>query len=100
MPAYQPASRRPIAEVFRRTAQRATRFCVRMGIPADAISYFSIAAAAIAALCFWQSMRHPILLVVAPLFWQARVIPSLTRPAGPMKPRALNHSHPRWAQVR
>ena len=73
MPAYQPASRRPIAEVFRRTAQRATRFCVRMGIHADAISYFSVAAAAVAALCFWQSTEYPTLLIVAPLFCYLRL---------------------------
>ena len=73
MPAYQPASRRPIAEGFRRTAQGATRFCVRMGIHADAISYFSIAAAAVAALCFWQSTHYPTLLIVAPLFCYLRL---------------------------
>ena len=39
-----------------------------MGIHADAISYFSIAAAAVAALCFWQSTHYPTLLIVAPLF--------------------------------
>jgi phosphatidylglycerophosphate synthase len=68
MPGYQPTSRRPIAEGFRRTARSATRFCVRAGIHADAISYFSVVAAAIAAFCFWQSWRHPALLIVAPLF--------------------------------
>ena len=73
MPAYQPASRRPIAEGFRRTAQRATRFCVRVGIHADAISYLSIAAAAVAALCFRQSTHYPTLLIVAPLFCYLRL---------------------------
>ena len=73
MPGYQPTSRRPIAEGFRRTARGATQFCVRAGIHADAISYFSIAAAAMAAFCFWQSGRHPALLIVAPLFCYLRL---------------------------
>lgn len=73
MPGYQPTSRRPIAEGFRRTARGATQFCVRAGIHADAISYFSIAAAAMAAFCFWQSWRHPALLIVAPLFCYLRL---------------------------
>jgi phosphatidylglycerophosphate synthase len=73
MPAYQPASRRPIAEGFRRTAHRATRFCVRFGISADAISYSSIAAAMAAALCFLKSVEYPWLLLVAPLFCYLRL---------------------------
>jgi phosphatidylglycerophosphate synthase len=68
MAEYQPTSRRPIAEVFRRTARGATRFCVRAGIHPDTISYLSVIFAAAAALCFWQSARHPLLLLVAPLF--------------------------------
>jgi phosphatidylglycerophosphate synthase len=68
MPGYQPVSRRPIAEAFRRTARGATRFCVRAKIHPDAISYFSVVAAALAALCFWQSARHPVLLIFAPFF--------------------------------
>ena len=31
------------------------RFCVRHGIHPDAISYLSIVAALIAAICFWKS---------------------------------------------
>ena len=73
MPGYQPASRRPIAEVFRATARGATRLCLRLGIHADAISYFSLVAAALAAICFWQSSRYPVLLVVAPLFCLLRL---------------------------
>jgi len=73
MPAYQPASRRPIAEGFRRTAEGATRLCVRFGISADAISYFSIAAAMAAAFCFLKSVEHPWLLLVAPLFCYLRL---------------------------
>ena len=73
MPGYQPASRRPIAEVFRRTARGTTQLCLRFGISADAISYFSMVAAAFAALCFWQSRHHPTLLIVAPLFCYLRL---------------------------
>lgn len=68
MSAYQPLSRRPIAEIFRRTARGATSRCVRVGIPADLISYSSIAFAALAALSFWQAGAYPLLLVVAPFF--------------------------------
>jgi phosphatidylglycerophosphate synthase len=73
MPGYQAAARRPIAEGFRRTARGAVRFCLRAGIDADAISYFSIIAGALAALCFWQSARHPTLLILAPLFCALRL---------------------------
>ena len=68
MPDYVPTSRRPIAAVFRRTADAATQFCVRSGIHPDAISYLSILAALIAAICFWKSGETRWLLVVAPLF--------------------------------
>src|SRR5207237_5204278 len=68
MVGYQPTSRRPIAQMFRRTAEVATNFCVRLGIPPDAISYLSILAALIAALCFWKSGRNAWLLIIAPLF--------------------------------
>jgi phosphatidylglycerophosphate synthase len=61
---YQPTSRRPIAGLFRRTAQSATSICVRLRIHPDAISYGSIVAAAGAAVCFWQSRRVPGLLIV------------------------------------
>src|SRR5437763_16556894 len=67
MAEYQPASHRPIAQMFRRTAGAATNLCVRLGIPPDAISYWSILAALIASVCFWQSGRHPWLLLVGPL---------------------------------
>jgi phosphatidylglycerophosphate synthase len=73
MPGYQPVSRRPIADVFRATARGATGFCVRHGIHADAVSYFSIVAAALAAVSFWQSSRHPALLIAAPLFCLLRL---------------------------
>lgn len=70
---YQPTARRPIANVFRLTAQGATRFCVRAGIHPDAISCFSVIAAAAAAVCFWRSSQQPILLIVAPLFCYLRL---------------------------
>src|SRR3989475_6209124 len=73
MVGYQPTSRRPIAQMFRRTAEGATNFCVRLGIPPDAISYLSILAALIAALCFWKSGRNTWLLIVAPLFCYLRL---------------------------
>ncbi len=73
MSGYQPTARRPIAEIFRRTARGATRICLAAGISADAISILSIVFAAAAALCFWQSSRHPVLLVIAPFFCLLRL---------------------------
>jgi len=65
---YLPTSRRPIANVFRRTADTATRVCVRNEISPDTISYLSIVAALVAAVCFWWSEEIRWLLIVAPLF--------------------------------
>ena len=65
---YQPTSRRPIAGLFRRTADLAVRFCLSAGISPDAVSYSSIVAAAIAGVMFWQSSRFPVFLLLAPLF--------------------------------
>ena len=73
MPNYQPTSRRPIADVFRRTAESATAFCVRLRIHPDAISYLSILAAALAAVLFWQSGQRPLLLLFAPAFCYLRL---------------------------
>ena len=73
MAEYQPTARRPIAHAFRLTAQGATRFCVHAGIHPDAISYFSMLAAAAAAICFWRSSDHPALLLAAPLFCALRL---------------------------
>lgn len=70
---YAPTSRRPIADVFRRTADGATRFCVRNGVHPDTISYLSIVAALIAATCFWSSEYARWLLIVAPLFCYLRL---------------------------
>jgi phosphatidylglycerophosphate synthase len=73
MSGYEPTSRRPIAAGFRQTAGAATRFCVRHGIHPDAISYLSIVAALIAAICFWQSGASRWLLIIAPLFCYMRL---------------------------
>jgi phosphatidylglycerophosphate synthase len=70
---YTPTSRRPIAEIFRRTADAATRFCVQNGIHPDTISYLSILAAIAAAICFWKSGQARWLLIVAPLFCYLRL---------------------------
>jgi phosphatidylglycerophosphate synthase len=69
----RPTSRRPIAQIFRRTGDGATNLCVRLGIPPDAISYLSILPALGAALCFWKSGRNPWLLIIAPLFCYLRL---------------------------
>jgi phosphatidylglycerophosphate synthase len=73
MPDYEPISRRPIAMAFRRTAEGATRLCLRWRIHPDAISYSSILAALAAAICFWKSGETPWLLIVAPLFCYLRL---------------------------
>jgi phosphatidylglycerophosphate synthase len=73
MVAYEPRSRRPIARMFRRTADAATNLCVRLRVPPDAISYSSIVAALLAALCFWKSGGHPWLLIIAPLLCYLRL---------------------------
>jgi len=68
MAPYQPTSRRPIAQIFRRTADFATSLCVRLGVHPDLISYLSIFAALGAAICFWKSNECLSLLVAGPLF--------------------------------
>jgi len=73
MPQYEPTSRRPIGEGFRATARFATALCVRLHIHPDTISYASIVAAAIAAVCFWKSGPRPWLLLIAPLFCYLRL---------------------------
>lgn len=70
---YEPTSRRPIAAGFRLTASASTRFCVRHGIHPDTISYLSIVAALIAAICFWKSGARRWLLIIAPLFCYLRL---------------------------
>jgi phosphatidylglycerophosphate synthase len=70
---YEPTFRRPIAAIFRRTANAATRFCVRRRIHPDAISYLSVGAALVAAFCFWNAGRNRWLLIVGPLFCYVRL---------------------------
>lgn len=70
---YQPTSRRPIADLFRRSARHSVNLCVKLGIHPDAISLSSIVAAALAALCFWQSRHYPWLLLIGPAFCYLRL---------------------------
>ncbi len=70
---YQPKWRRPIADIFRRTAHGAVRICVRLHIHPDAVSYASVVVSAGAAACFWQSGRWPWLLIPAALLCYARL---------------------------
>lgn len=65
---YAPASRRPIADMFRATAHAAVKVAVRAGIHPDVFSYASIVAAMAAALLFWQSLRHPKFLILGVAF--------------------------------
>lgn len=64
MTAYEPTSRRPIADMFRRTARGLVDVAVRAGIHPDVFSYASIVAAGIAGVLFWQSGRHPKFLIL------------------------------------
>jgi phosphatidylglycerophosphate synthase len=70
---YQPTSRRPIGDIFRKTAHGAVNLCVRCNIHPDTISYFSMVMAAAAGVCFWQSDTHPWGLIAGPLFCYARL---------------------------
>src|SRR5438067_13404801 len=70
---YQPAWRRPIAQVFRRTAHAAVQWCVRLGIHPNLVSYSSIGASAGAGVCFWQAGAVPALLIVAAGFCYLRL---------------------------
>jgi phosphatidylglycerophosphate synthase len=70
---YQPTSRRPIADLFRLTAHGTVRLCVRLGIHPDVVSYGSVLASAVAALCFWWSGQWPVLLIPAALLCYLRL---------------------------
>jgi phosphatidylglycerophosphate synthase len=72
-PCYEPASRRPIADLFRRTADAAVLACVRLGVHPDVVSYSSMVAALLAALCFWQAGRSLWLLIPAAGFCYVRL---------------------------
>ena len=73
MTEYQPTSRRPIADVFRKCARGTTRWCVKRNVHPDQISYLSMVAAALAALCFWRSSACPWLLLIGPAFCYLRL---------------------------
>ncbi len=59
--------------MFRATARLAVRICVAANIHPDAISYSSIVASLLAAMCFWQGMNHPWLLVLGPMLCYVRL---------------------------
>jgi phosphatidylglycerophosphate synthase len=65
---YEPESRRPIANIFRRTANAAVRIAVRAHIHPDVVSYASIVSAGIAAWLFLRSSTHPRYLALAVVF--------------------------------
>ena len=68
MTAYEPASRRPIAGMFRNTARALVNVAVRAGIHPDVFSYASIVAAGIAGVLFWKSIQHPKYLILGVVF--------------------------------
>jgi len=70
---YQPTWRRPIAQIFRRTALAPVNWCVRLGIHPNLVSYSSIGVSAGAGLCFWQSGAAPWLLIPAVGFCYLRL---------------------------
>jgi phosphatidylglycerophosphate synthase len=70
---YQPAWRRPIDQAFRQTALAPVRWCVRLRIHPNGISYSSIAVSAAAGLCFWQAGALPALLLPAVGFCYLRL---------------------------
>ncbi|MFO0914521.1 MAG: CDP-alcohol phosphatidyltransferase family protein [Pirellulales bacterium] len=67
MNAYRPSARRPIADIFRSTAILAVAICRKFDIHPNTVSYASIVASALAAICFWQSAAAPVLLVIGAL---------------------------------
>jgi phosphatidylglycerophosphate synthase len=70
---YQPTSRRPIADIFRRTAGWSVRLCVRLHIHPDAVSYASLVASGLAGGCFFFAGHWPWLLLIGPLFCYLRL---------------------------
>jgi phosphatidylglycerophosphate synthase len=59
--------------MFRLTAHGAVRACIAIGVSADAVSLFSMVAAAAAAICFWKAATHPGLLIAGSLFCYLRL---------------------------
>jgi phosphatidylglycerophosphate synthase len=70
---YEPAWRRPIAGIFRKTAHAAVAWCVRRDVHPNTVSYSSIVAAAGAAVCFWQASAWPWLLILGAAFCYLRL---------------------------
>ena len=70
---YTPTSRRPIAQVFRRSADAVTRWCVNRGVHPDTISYASIVVSAGAGAAFWQSGHRAWLVIPAVLLCYLRL---------------------------
>ncbi len=70
---YQPEWRRPIAGLFRRTADRAADLCVRSGVHPNMVSYASIVASAAAGVSFWRAGAMPALLIPAVGFCYVRL---------------------------
>jgi phosphatidylglycerophosphate synthase len=66
-------SRRPIAPLFRRTADVAVRLCVRGGIHPNTISCLSVLVSAAAGAAFWQIQVSPLLLIAAPALCYLRL---------------------------
>jgi phosphatidylglycerophosphate synthase len=73
MTKYEPAWRRPIAQMFRSTAQLPVRWCVSWGIHPNWISCSSIVASSLAGFFFWQSSAFPWFLVPAVAFCYVRL---------------------------
>jgi phosphatidylglycerophosphate synthase len=73
MNGYEPSARRPIAQRFRKTADLPVRWCVRLGVHPNWVSYGSVVAAVGAAVCFWQSEPMPALLIPAACFLYVRL---------------------------
>jgi phosphatidylglycerophosphate synthase len=73
MSSYEPRWRRPIGDLFRRTAAAPVAWCVRLGIHPNLVSYSSIVASLGAGLCFWQAGTVPGLLLPAVGFCYLRL---------------------------
>ncbi len=70
---YSVSDRRPIKEVFRKLAYGVADTCVKRGIHANTISYFSMVWALIAGVMLYLSVYVPWLLLLAPWFAMLRL---------------------------
>lgn len=59
--------------MFRRTANGTVSLCVRWNVNPDTISYLSVVASALAAICFWRASTMPWLLIAGPMLCYARL---------------------------